>query len=231
MTKRFWLLGAALGVLALTVPGAVAEDKKAADREPQKEEDAVAVRNLAMAADLAAMGEKMQKPELLVSAAILLRGIHATPGKDKPTVEGGTAEASDAKVSLKDQSDALLRKAQEMARGDDKLKVLIDGLAERATQVTTRGSFGGPRYYHHAAGAGVAVAWNVNFVAGQPAGASVSQASRCSLTLSVTGPRGHSATWTSINPSLNWTPPVTGTYTIRVVNNGPGSTDYTLYHN
>jgi hypothetical protein len=224
---RTWMTGG-LVVLAGLLVGAQAR----AAEEPSKEKleaDAAAIQHITSAYDLAAYGRKEKAPELLVSAAFVLRTVHVEKGDEKPKVEKG--EESDGKpaeaVSLKAVSDKLLAEAREMAAGD---KLVLD-LADRVTKEKTRESVGGPRSYYHQPGAGSTLTWNVTFYGGRPASVGVTGNGRNSITLTVQGPGGHYATWTGHNPQLSWVPNATKTFTVSVTNNGPGSCAYTFYHN
>lgn len=233
--KRIWVTGMALTILAAwlvglgTVSRAPADDKK--EDAVQVKADPVSddVRHIALAYDLAEYGRKAKSPEMLVSAARILRKIRTTPGTEKPTIEGGKDEKEEKAeaVSLLEESNHLLAEARKLAPDD----ALIGDLIERITKEKTRGSIGGPRSHYHKPGAGTTMTWNVSFAGGQPASVAVQGNGRNALTLTVRGPGGHFLTWTGPNPSLSWVPRQTKPYTITVTNDGPGACAYRMYHN
>lgn len=222
------ILAGLLGGLG-TPSAAPADEKK--DDSVQVKPDPVSddVRHIALAYDLADYGRSIKSPEMLISAARILRKIRTTPGKEKPTIEDGKDEKddSDEPVSLVAESDKLLAEARKLAPDD----AIIGELAERAAKEKTRGSVGGPRSHYHKPGAGVKLTWNVTFKAGQPASVAVQGNGKNTLTLTVTGPGGHYLYWSGPNPSVSWVPKVTKTYTISVTNDGPGACAYRMYHN
>jgi hypothetical protein len=232
MTKRFWLVLTAVGLCGTVllgrgpVPKAGADDKKteAVKHDPAADD----VRHIAMAYELAEYGRETKSPEMLIAAARILRKIHATPGKEKSTVERGKEEAGDNEpVSLVKESDKLLAEARNLAPDDS----VITQLVERTSKEKSRGAIGGPRSYFHRPGAGTTISTIVRFWGAQPASVAVTGNGRNSLTLTVTGPGGFYLTWTGPHPSLNWVPNAPQTYTITVTNNGPGAVGYTLYTN
>lgn len=228
MCTRFWtvLTAVALGGW-LSLSPAAADDKKS---EPVAKADPVAdaVRQIAMAYELAEYGRQTRSPEILVAAARILRHIHTTPGKEPSKVEQGKEEPGDAEaVSMVKESEKLLAEAKNLAPDDSTIAQLID----RTMREKSRGAVGGPRSYRHRPGAGAVISMSVRFRGGQPASVSVTGNGRNTLTLRVTGPEGLNLVWTGPHPSLNWVPDVAHTYTISVRNDGPGPVGYTLFHN
>lgn len=232
MTKRFVVAGAvAAGLVALVglsgQPARSAQtETKPAAKDGKESPEGEAVKNIAMAYDLAALGRKNDSPELLLAAAKILGMYKSNPGKEKPVVSGGTDEPTEPQ-SLSEDAQKLLTEAKEKAKNDKAIVALADAIADGLS----RGSFGGPRAYTHQPGSGTTLTWNVNFVPGQPARASVVGNGRNSLTLSATFPGGHVDTFTGPNPSLVHVPTVAGVTVISVTNNGPGVCRYTVRHN
>lgn len=224
---------ALVALTALTLAAPARQDSKPEDVKADPTADAV--RQIAMAAELAEMGRATKTPDMLVTAARILRRIRTAPGTGKTTVEG--TEEKGEPVSLTAQSDALLKEARTMAPDDAALGDLIARAAKDAppaadkTGPQGRGSLIGPRTYFHRPGAGTVVTLATTFQGGMPASVAVTGNGRNSLTLTVTGPGGHYYTWTGLNPSVTWVPNATKTFTISIKNNGPGAAAYTLYHN
>jgi hypothetical protein len=231
MTKRVWksvaplfLLGCLLGVS----PPAPAEEKKEPSAEGRTATAAAeSVREIGMALQLAEYGRKENSPEMLISAARILRKIRSTPGTDEPKAEGGDAAKKPA-ASLGDLSDKLLEEARKKA-GDD--KTILEMADRVAREEKARGALGGPRSYTHAPGDGVNLTWSVRFRVGVPASVSVVGDDVNRLTTTVQGPGGYVYSWTGHNASTSWVPGVPGFTTITVVNRGPGAAYYTMYHN
>jgi len=235
VTLAALLLSGLLAWAVLSAPErASAEDKETAKAAPP----GVAyndTRQIAIALDLVDLGRTTKAPDLLISAARILRRIEPRDGDDKPQVSGGTDEPG-IKTDLKTVAKNLLTEAVKMAPDN---KTIAD-LAKHATEEKLvvpppepgkRGTFGGPKQYFHQPGAGVTLTWQARFVGGQDAAVSVQGNGRNSLTLRVSGNDGVNQYWTSRNPSLNWVPHRNAMYTITVTNNGPGGCAYTLYHN
>jgi hypothetical protein len=242
MTKRVWaniIPLFLLGCLLAVAPPAGAADEKKESPEDKAEKDKLAteaadsVRQIGMALQLADYGRKEKSPEMLISAARILRWIEDHPGTDEPKAEGGDA-AKKKSESLHGVSDKLLKEAREMAGEDKTVLELADRVANLKKPEkgeTSRGALGGPRSYHHFPGDGTSLTWNVRFRVGIPASVTVRGDGYHTLTTTVQGPGGYYYQWTGRNASTNWVPGVPGLTTITVVNNGPGACDYTMYHN
>ncbi len=239
MKRHSWavagLLLALTGLLAGQAgrPAVAGDNKPGGDGAMKKDPVADEVRRIALAYDLAAYARREQENPnaranalALITAAGILRSVRTTEGKEKATVEKGTDEGG-TPVSLKAESERLLKEAREMAKDSPDLLALVD----ETGKVKTRGALGGPRSYYHRPGVGTVINRVVRFRPGAPASVSVAGNGRNSLTLTVTGPAGHYSTWTGRNPSLSWVPRNQGPFTIAVRNNGPGAVGYTLYHN
>ncbi len=231
---RVWLAGLALaGLVSLGYRPAPAEETKEKAAKEGVDKDAAkvgeAVRNIALASDLATLGREQKSPEMLIAAAKILRKIQARPGTEKPKIEKGEDTATEP-ISLVAESDSLLEEARKLAKETDN-QLCVELADKVAKEPKSRGSLGGPRSYTHQPGAGTVITWNVTFRGGQPANVSVRGNGRNVLTLTVTGPGGHFYTWTGPNPAVNWVPNVQKTYTITVRNDGPGACRYTLFHN
>jgi hypothetical protein len=237
MTKRLWttalLLAGLAGLVGLS-GGLGAADKK--DEAPSAPAGAGPneAQQIAMAYDLADMGHRAKAPDLLVTAARILRRINPIDGTDQPAAEGGN-DAKGEKVSLKEVADGWLAEARKMAPDDKAIAALADQAAKEdlvfPPEPGKRGTFGGPRQYFHRPGVGVALTWNLRFRGGQPASVSVQGNGRNTLTLTVRGNDGVFLTQTGPNPAANWVPAASAGYTVTVRNDGPGSAAYTLYHN
>ena len=154
-------------LLALSGLPAPAQDKsaKAAPAMDAKESpEGEAVKNIALAYDLAALGRKSDSPEMLLAAAKVLGMYKSNPGKDKPKVSGGVDEPTEP-LSLSEEAHKLLTEAKEKAKGDKAIIALADAIADGLS----RGSYGGPRSYTHQPRSGATLTWNVNFIPGQMA--------------------------------------------------------------
>lgn len=236
MAKRIWVGLSALlllGCLVMVAPHAAPADevKKEVKKElsPEDKEAAEAgeeARQIGLATDLAEQGRKEKAPEMLLTAARILRSVHTSPGKDEPRVEGGTAEKQKP-ASLVEASDKLLQEARDMAPDD---KAIAD-LADRIAKIKARGALGGPRSYRHFPGDGVSLTWYVRFRVGVPASVTVRGDGINTLTTVVQGPGGYYFSWTGRNAHTSWVPGVPGVTTITVTNDGPSRADYTMYHN
>ena len=216
-------------LLALSGLPAPAQDKsaKAAPAMEAKESpEGEAVKNIALAYDLAALGRKSDSPEMLLAAAKILGMYKSNPGKDKPKVSGGVDEPTEP-LSLSEEAQKLLTEAKEKAKGDKAIIALADAIADGLS----RGSYGGPRSYTHQPRSGATLTWNVNFIPGQMARVSVIGNGRNSITLTATFPGGRVETFTGPNPSLVLVPGVAGSTQITVTNNGPGVCRFTVQHN
>jgi hypothetical protein len=237
MSKLQWLAGVSLLALAglvLVGPAAPADEAKKAD-EPAKLNPAGAdVAHIALAYQLAEYGRKNKNPEMLVSAARILRHIKPTPGKENPKIEAPRGEEPkedkvSEPVSLTAQSKALLEEAKKMAPDDATVAELIDRVNK---DTATRGSLGGPRSFTRFIRPGGVHAWGVNFVGNVPASVSVTGNGVTVFTLEAINERGSvAAASTGPYPSLCWPPAFTRHFTIRVRNDGPVPCTYTLYHN
>jgi hypothetical protein len=214
----------ALAAILVTLPGSRAADSPAKSKE---EKSAEAVNSIAAAYRMADAARESKSPEMLIGAAKLLRSISAKPGDVETTTEKGEKVKGGEAEPLQKIAAAWLKEAGAMAPKDE----LIQKLVSRLLDTEEQGSLGGPRSYFHRPGVGQTINWNVTFAGGQPASVSVTGNGRNRLTLTVTGPQGHYYTWTGGNPSVNWVPDRTKTYTITVRNDGPGEAAYTLYHN
>jgi hypothetical protein len=238
MTKRIWVGMASLSVLGFLLAvgcprGVGAEDPKEEPKEQKEAKDKAsrregdAVKNIAMATELAEYGRQEKAPEILIAAARILRKtIPARPGKDEPEAKGGGAEKREL-ASLMEASNKLLDEARKMA-GDDKA---VLELADRVAKEQTRDSIGGPRAYTHNPGDGVRLTWTVRFRPGVPASVTVRGDGANTLRTIVRGPAGYVYDWTGWNAGTTWVPGVWGPTTITVINLGPGAAFYTLYHN
>jgi hypothetical protein len=199
--------------------------------EPRRAEAgsaADAVRHIASAYDLAAIGRQEKSPELLVAAARVLRLFIASPGPKKATVENGKDEKGTREPpSLRAESDRLLAEAENMGTDNAALADLIKDMLKDKT----RGATGGPKAYSHQPSAGATVTLDVQFDGKAPATITVQGNSRNLLTLTVTDPDGPHASSTGMSPMISWVPRATKTFKISVTNNGPGTCPYTLYHN
>jgi hypothetical protein len=232
---------AALGTIVLGVLLAGVNGPASADEEKKKEGPTAAaspagedVANVAMAYRLAEYGRKHKEPEMLVSAARILRHIKATPGNGKPTKIEAPKDAKAPEdepaesPALGDEAKKLLEEAKKMAPDDAALTELI----ERAGKEKTRGSLGGPRSFTRALGPGFTHFWGVNFVGGRPASVSVTGNGFAVFTVEAVNDDGVTvASSTGLYPSLYWYPAFTRHFTIRVRNEGEGGSRYTLYHN
>jgi len=226
--KRILTAGLALGLVALFVGTPQAADDKKADSAKSKEAKAAeAVDAIGAAYRLADFGRETKSPEMLIGAAKALRSISSKQGDAEVTNEKGEKIKSGEGDSLQKVAAGWLAEAAKLANKDK----LITDLVKRISDEEAQGSLGGPRHYYHRPGAGEVITWNVTFRGGEPASVSVAQSTGDSLTLTVTGPNGYSYTWTGHNPSVNWVPDATKTFTIKVRNNSRAATAYTLYHN
>lgn len=237
MLKRFFLatllLSGAVAVVSLP-PRAGAGGKEAADNA----QPSVAyndTRQIAIAFDLVDLGRATKAPDLLISAARILKRIDAKDGDIPAEVSGGKDEPG-VKTDLKKVAKDLLSEAVKLAPDNKTIADLATHAAEEKlivppAEAGKRGSFGGAKQYYHQPGAGVTITWRVKFVGGQDAAVSVRGNGRNNLTLRVSGNDGVNLSWQSRNPSLNWVPARNAMYTITVQNNGPGGCAYTLYHN
>src|SRR5262245_57699392 len=172
MTRRFWTAALLAGLLGFSGLGAPAADDKKDEKKgaPAAEaHDAFPddVQQIALAYQLAEMGRRAKAPDLLVSAARILRRIKPVEGDTKPEVKGGE-DAKGEKVVLVKESDKLLAEAKALAPDDKAVAAAADKAAKEDLVFPPvpgkRGTYGGPRSYHHQPGAGVTLTWNRSFV-------------------------------------------------------------------
>jgi hypothetical protein len=243
MSKLQWLAGVGLLALAgLVLVGSAApaddakktDETKKAEGPPKLNPAGIDVKNIALAYELAEYGRKNKNPEMLVSAARILRRIKPTAGKGDPKIEAPRGEeVKEDKVpelvSLTDQSKALLEEAKKMAPDD----AVVGELIERVNKdTTTRGSLGGPRAFTRFIRPGGVHAWGVNFVGHVPATVSVTGNGVTIFTIQAINDQGIVVvSSTGTYPSLCWAPAFTRHFTLRVRNDGPVPCTYTLYHN
>jgi Sec-independent protein translocase protein TatA len=234
MSKHHWLLGLcliALSVLAAKFNAPARGDEET--KEPAISPAAQDVANVAMAYRLAEYGRKHRAPEMLVSAARILRHIKGTPSNAKPEIEAPKGEqAAEDKpaeaASLMEESKKLLDEAKKMAPDD----AIITELIERIGKEKTRGSLGGPRTFSGTLRKGSAHKWGVNFAGRQTASVSVTGNGVAIFSLEAINDAGRIvATSTGRFPSISWVPASTRHFTVRVRNVGGGVSGYTLYHN
>ncbi len=232
MKNRFWAALVLAGLACLMIgPGlpARADDKDEKAPEGTKERGE-AVKQIGMAFDLAALGRKTRSPEMLISAASILRQYRAEQSDAAPKGEGDDKPEAAKLLSLKDTSDGLLAEAKKMAEVEKVDKKMIADLADYVAE-KGRGSTIGTRTRTHRILNGRTHTYALRFFKAAPANVSVTGNGVNTLTLVVTGPTGRFGTWTGPNPAIAWTPLGTGNFTITVTNNGPGPCVYTLFHN
>ncbi len=238
MSKCLGFAGAGLVVLGLLLasvggPAAADEAKKDDTSTVKPNPAAEDVANVALAYRLAEYGRKHKSPEMLVSAARILRHVKTTPGKETPKIEAPKGEETPKDepleaASLMDESKKMLADAKKLAPDD----AIVAELVERAAKEKTRGSLGGPRTYRRALRPGFTNTWGVNFVGHRPASVSVTGNGIAVFTVEAINDGGQVvAVNTGPYPSLNWVPAFTRRFTLRVRNDGGGFSGYTLYHN
>jgi hypothetical protein len=191
-------------------------------------------RQIAIAFDLVDLGRTAKAPDLLISAARILRRIETQDGDEKGEVGGGTDEPG-IKTNLKTVAKELLSEAVKMAPDNKTIAELAQHAADEKLVVPpepgARGSMRGARQHFHKPATGVSVTWKLKFVGGQPAAIAVRGNGRNILDLRVSGADGVNLYWLSQNPSLTWVPMRNAAYTITVTNKGPGPVAYTMFHN
>jgi hypothetical protein len=236
MSKLQWLVGTSLLALAGLVAGvgapASADEPKKPEKQDVKPNPAGAdVANISLAYQLAEYGRKSKNPEMLVSAARILRQIKTTPGKGDPKVEGDAREEEKAPepVSLSTQSTNLLDEAKKMAPDD----AIVAELVERVNKdKVTRDALNGPRSFSRFLRPGGVHGFGVNFIGHIPADVSVTGNGIAIFTVSAINNEGVLvASDTGPYPHIRWAPAFTRHFTIRVRNDGGGPSGYTMYHN
>jgi hypothetical protein len=227
MTKRLLLTCALLALCGVLVgQPTAAQDNKADPVKTKEQKAADAVSAIAAAYQLTDLGRETRSPEMLIGAAKVLLSISVKPGDATVTAEGKPIK-SEKGEPLKKVAHGWLKEAAMMAPGDKAVNEMVQRLLDQESQ----GAIGGPRHYFHTPGSGAVITWSVNFIGGQPASISVAGNGRNTLTLTVVSAGGATHSSTGLNPAVSFVPSRTNVHTITVVNNGPGSAAYTLYHN
>jgi hypothetical protein len=148
MRGKIFALLAAMGVSALVALGASAGGGDKADgKDPGVAHNDT--RQLAMAFDLIELGRATRAPDLLISAARILRRIEPRPGEVTPEVSGGKDEGG-VKLDLKAKANELLTEAVAMSPDNATIASMAKLAREERLVVPPaesgkRGTFGGPR--------------------------------------------------------------------------------------
>jgi hypothetical protein len=222
-----------LVALAAVSTSAWAQDKKAAgpNSGPKSQTvspSAAAVADVAMARQLARLGEQRKDPVLLIAAARVLQesaGKVTSPEKpESSTGEGaGTKQAADASAA------AMLASAKKLAAG----RADLIALADETAAAGTRGAVGGGKVGQTVVRSRGVDAYSVTFRGGEQAVVAISGDGDSDLDLEVYDENGGlicRANGASDDEVCRWTPRWTGPFRIRVVNMGVANR-YVIGHN
>lgn len=161
------LLGLTAGVASLAF---AADAPKGPNTDPESKAAitpaATAVRESALADELAAYGYEHNDPVALIQAAKIRNSLGGSRPLDaKPTTEGGTATSDSKTTGRKMDSQSLLARAEALA-GDN---AAIKGLIADARGTKSRGAEGGPKEAVSVVPAGGSISYVVNFRGAEPA--------------------------------------------------------------
>jgi hypothetical protein len=208
---------------------AQSEEKKPQEGTPSSEIAAILLAN-----DLAKYGYQNNSASSLIEAARILAQVPTQKFVAEKTEAGAKTEDKTEKAKTPEFTVAnLLADAKELAAGDATLLALISDV-EKIQGTATRGALGGPQV-----GTGIIYArsnmdYYVNFYAGRFAEVAVAGDGSTDLDLSVYDQNGNlivSDTSYSGNAYVSWVPAWTGTFRIRVVNNGYVSNTFGIASN
>jgi hypothetical protein len=245
MKTRRWLALLSVAACACLVLRAGAEEPKKEDpKEAKSRAVSEAVRQLALAHELAARGREHQSPLDLLTAAEIFRSTKWQTLDKEPTVEGkpGEGKAEQAsELTTEDEAQNLLRDATKMAEKlvrADKMKAeeasAIDALAKEIARKSYRGAIDGPKRRGGFLYPGQTHTFRIDYDGWSMARVFVSSEGRSPLRVWVTNldgvERAEDAGW---NPSVSWMPGrrVGGLFIIRVQNIGDYGTPYRLITN
>lgn len=219
--------------LAAVSTGAWAQEKKAAgpNSGPKAQTvspGAAAVADVAMARQLARLGEQRKDPVLLIAAARLLQeSAGKVTSPDKP--ESSTGDGASTKPAVDTSAAALLASAKKLAGGRADLIALVDETAAAGT----RGAVDGPGRAVTVVRSGGADSFRVRFRGGEQAIVAISGDGDSDLDLEIYDENGRlvcRADGASDNEICRWTPRWEGSFRIRVVNLGIANR-YVIVHN
>ena len=222
-----------LVALAAVSTGAWAQDKKAAGPNSGPKSQAVspsaaAVADVALARQLARLGEQRKDPVLLIAAARLLQeSAGKVTSPEKP--ESSTGDGASTKPAVDTSAAALLASAKKLAGGRADLIALVDETAAAGT----RGAVSGPGRAVTVVRSGGADSFRVTFRGGEPAIVAISGDGDSDLDLEVYDENGGlicRANGATDDEVCRWTPRWTGQFRIRVVNLGVANR-YVIAHN
>ncbi len=222
-----------LVALAAVSTSAWAQDKKAAgpNSGPKSQTvspSAAAVADVALARQLARLGEQRKDPVLLIAAARLLQeSAGKVTSPDKP--ESSTGEGASTKPAVDTSAAALLASAKKLAAGRADLVALADETAAAGT----RGAVDGPGRSRTVVRSRGADVFRVDFRGGEVAAVRIVGDGDSDLDLEIYDENGNrlcNANGPSDLETCLWTPRWTGPFRIRVVNLGVANS-YVIVHN
>lgn len=185
-----------------------------------------AVETVALAQRLAEYGRTMQHPELLVAAARILIETGTIPFNAMKEVEG-TASDSDKPSAGEVGSfsiDALLDEARSLAAGDQVVIALIERVQAEAPELGTRGRLFGPATHRDYVSGRTSHKWSMgSFRGAEPARVIVQGDGDTNLDCWIADENGQVIVSDERNTDacdLSWTPERTGTFALRITNNG-----------
>jgi hypothetical protein len=183
---------------------------------------------VALARQLARLGEQRKDPVLLIAAARLLQeSAGKVTSPDKP--ESSTGEGASTKPAVDTSAAALLASAKKLAAGRADLVALADETAAAGT----RGAVDGPGWSRTVVRSRGADNFRVTFRGGEEAVVAIVGDGDSDLDLEIYDENGNrlcNANGPSDREICRWTPRWTGPFRIRVVNMGVANL-YGITHN